>query len=243
MPIFHDQELIHIHNPRCGGTTINRALAQCFHIPAHYFSTKSISYHYLYGNHKINNEKYELDHLTLPLIEDAVSSWILKVFRSFVIVRHPWDRFTSEYTRKISTGCCRFINHKNLSFEEYCLKFLRVCRNRFDAQSGFKGMTHFQSCHYLPQYFYTGLSRNKASLLSPEIINIAQINSRLPQIVSPIFSERLGEILNKSIRNGHRLSIPEEVKSSIKMISPELKAKVENFYSQDFELLDFGPTN
>jgi hypothetical protein len=58
--------------------------------------------------------------------------------------------------------------------------------------------------------------------------------------VPPIFSERLGEILNQSIRNGHRLSIPEEVRSSIKMVSPELKTKVENFYLQDFELLDFG---
>jgi len=243
MPVFHDQKLIHIHNPRCGGTTINRALAQCLDIPAHHFSTKSISYHYLYGNHKVNGEKYELDHLTLSLIEDAIPSWILKTFRSFVVVRHPWDRFTSEYTRKASTGCKRFINHRNLSFEQYCQKFLRISRNKFHARDGFVGMTHFQSCHFLPQYFYTGIPGSRTSVLSPEIIRIEKINSQLPKLVSTVLSEKLERLLNLCNKNSHRTIVSDSIKQSIKEISPELKAKIQNFYSQDFQLFGFTPAN
>ena len=243
MPVFHDQKLIHIHNPRCGGTTINRALAQCLDIPAHHFSTKSISYHYLYGNHKVNGEKYELDHLTLSLIEDAIPSWILKTFRSFVVVRHPWDRFTSEYTRKASTGCKRFINHRNLSFEQYCQKFLRISRNKFHARDGFVGMTHFQSCHFLPQYFYAGIPGSRTSVLSPEIIRIEEINSQLPKLVSTDLSEKLERLLNLCSKNSHRTIVSDSIKQSIKEISPELKAKIQNFYSQDFQLFGFTPAN
>jgi len=243
MPVFHDQKLIHIHNPRCGGTTINRALAQCLDIPAHHFSTKSISYHYLYGNHKVNGEKYELDHLTLSLIEDAIPSWILKTFRSFVVVRHPWDRFTSEYTRKASTGCKRFINHRNLSFEQYCQKFLRISRNKFHARDGFVGMTHFQSCHFLPQYFYAGIPGSRTSVLSPEIIRIEEINSQLPKLVSTDLSEKLERLLNLCNKNSHRTIVSDSIKQSIKEISPELKAKIQNFYSQDFQLFGFTPAN
>ena len=243
MPVFHDQKLIHIHNPRCGGTTINRALAQCLDIPAHHFSTKSISYHYLYGNHKVNGEKYELDHLTLSLIEDAIPSWILKTCRSFVVVRHPWDRFTSEYTRKASTGCKRFINHRNLSFEQYCQKFLRISRNKFHARDGFVGMTHFQSCHFLPQYFYAGIPGSRASVLSPEIIRIEEINSQLSKLVSTDLSEKLERLLNLCSKNSHRTIVSDSIKQSIKEISPELKAKIQNFYSQDFQLFGFTPAN
>lgn len=239
MPLFHDQRLIHIHNPRCGGTTINRALLQCFEIPASHFSTKIISYHYLYGNHDLGGEKYELDHLTLPLIEDAVPSWILKSFCSFVVVRHPWDRFTSEYTRKVSTGCRRFINHKNMSFEEYCLKFLRICRNRFQRKLGFEGMTHFQSCHFLPQYFYTGFP-HPGAILEPKIIRIDDINSELPKLVDPRFSARLENILNRKNQNSHRSNISEDVNNLIRVISPEVKGRVEDFYRRDYEILNFS---
>ena len=239
MPLFHDQRLIHIHNPRCGGTTINRALLQCFEIPASHFSTKIISYHYLFGNHDLGDEKYELDHLTLPLIEDAVPSWILKSFCSFVVVRHPWDRFTSEYTRKVSTGCRRFINHKNISFEEYCLKFLKIGRKRFQRKLGFEGITHFQSCHFLPQYFYTGFSRAGA-ILDPKIIRIDDINSELPKLVDPRFSARLENILNRKKQNSHRLIISEDVNNLIRVISPEVKERVENFYRRDYEILNFS---
>ena len=243
MPVFHDQKLIHIHNPRCGGTTINRALAQCLDIPAHHFSTKSISYHYLYGNHKVNEEKYELDHLTVPLIEDAVPSWILKTFNSFVVVRHPWDRFTSEYTRKASTGCKRFINHRNLSFEQYCLKFLRISRNKFHARDGFVGMTHFQSCHFLPQYFYVGIPGSRTSVLSPNVIRIQEINSQLPKLVSTDLSEKLERLLNSCNKNSHRTVVSGAIQQSIKQVSPELKTKIQNFYSQDFQLLGFTPAD
>jgi len=239
MPLFHDPRLIHVHNPRCGGTTINRAFLQCFDIPASHFSTKIISYHYLYGNHVLDGEKYELDHLTLPLIEDAVPSWILKSFCSFVIVRHPWDRFISEYTRKVSTGCRRFINHHDISFEQYCLKFLNICRKRFQSKSGFEGMTHFQSCHFLPQYFYTGFPRAD-SILEPKIIRIDDINSELPKLVDSRFSARLEEILHRKNQNSHRSNLSEDVHNSIRAISPEVKGRVENFYRKDYKILGFS---
>ena len=241
MPVFYQQELIHIHNPRCGGTFINRALAKCLNIPAQTFSVKNLSYHYLFGNHDVGRDKYELDHLTLSLIRDAVPSWIFDSFTSFVVVRHPWDRFTSEYTRKVSTGCRRFINHKNLSFEEYCLKFLNICRRRFDADGGFREMSHFQSCHFLPQYFYTGREDRNASCRKPEIIRLDEINSKLPQLLTPECSNRFVDLLDQQAKNSHRDIVSSEIKKAVEKISSEVMGKVERFYRDDYRILNFKP--
>ena len=167
-----------------------------------------------------------------------------KDLNSFVVVRHPWDRFTSEYTRKASTGCKRFINHRNLSFEQYCLKFLRISRNKFHARDGFVGMTHFQSCHFLPQYFYVGTSRESHFSFIPKVIRIQEINSQLPKLVSTDLSEKLERLLNSCNKNSHRTVVSDAIQQSIKQVSPELKTKIQNFYSQDFQLLGFIlPTN
>lgn len=240
MPVFYEQELIHIHNPRCAGTTINRALAKCLNIPAEHFSSRNISYHYLYGNHRIGDNKYELDHLTFSLLHDAVPSWVSNHFKSFVVVRHPWDRFTSEYTRKVSTGCRRFINHKNFSFEQYCLKFIRICRNRFDADFGFQGMSHFQSCHFLPQYFYTG-SKENTPHQKPQIIQLDEINQKLPQLLTPEHSGHMKDLLAQGAKNSHRSIVLDDVRKSVETISSEVKAKVEKFYQDDYRILNFRP--
>ena len=240
MPVFHKAKLIHVHNPRCGGTSINRAFVSCLGIPKEFLSPKSYSYHYLFGNHRIGDDFYELDHLTFSMILEAVPRWISTEYDAFVVVRHPWDRFVSEYTRKYSTGGKRFINHKAMTFEEYCLKFLKIAAKRYSLSSPdrFKGFTHFNSCHYLPQYIYAGLDLDHA-IKKPRIIKLQNISNDLPSLCGD-YSEEIAKLLQKPL-NSHKKKIPIALTEQISGVNKSLLRQVEKFYEKDFVLLGFQP--
>ena len=93
-----------------------------------------------------------------------------------------------------------------------------------------------------PQYFYVGIP-GAHFILSPDIIQIQEINSQLPKLVSTSLSEKLERLLNSCNKNSHRTIIPDSIKQSIKEVSPELKVKIQNFYAQDFQLLGFTPAD
>ena len=103
-------------------------------------------------------------------------------------------------------------------------------------------MTHFQSCHFLPSIFMWD-SGSRTSVLSPKVIRIQDINSQLPKLVSTDLSEKLERLLNSCNKNSHRTVVSDAIQQSIKQVSPELKTKIQNFYSQDFQLLGFTPAD
>lgn len=241
MPIFHEAKLIHVHNPRCGGTTINEAILKSLGLPVSTFRPQTVSYHYLYGNHKTSNNFYELDHLCFAWIREAAPQWVLDDYSSFVVVRHPWDRFVSEYTRKASTNCKRFINPLGKSFETYCQNFIQKARKKYSESDPyqFQGISHFNGCHFLPQYLYAGLE-SSSTATKPIIIDIKEINQTLPPLLGNL-SEKIAAELEKP-RNSHRQKISEEIKHQIQTVNPDTRKEVENFYQLDYQLLGYEMT-
>jgi len=241
MPIFHELKVIHVHNPRCGGTTINNAILKGLGLPASTFRPKLVSYHYLYGNHRTSNNFYELDHLCFAWIREATPKWLLDDYKSFVVVRHPWERFVSEYTRKVSTNCKRFINPQDISFETYCLKFIQKAKRKYlDSDPyQFQGVSHFNGCHFLPQYLYAGLECN-VDITKPQIIDIKEINQKLPPIFGNLSDKIAGELMKP--RNSHKQKISEDIKYQIEGINPDIRKEIEDFYHLDFQLLEYEKT-
>lgn len=240
MPIFHEANLIHIHNPRCGGTSINHTIREALAISPKVFNAKRFSYHYLYGNHNIGGNKYELDHLTYSMILETTSSWIQANYFAFVVVRHPWDRFVSEYIRKVAMNSLRFIDHRNISFDQYCNNFLSLGKNNYNSQSPceFRGLSHFASCHYLPQYLFTGLDQPLQDL-KPTVVQLDHLNEWWGEI-SAYCPNLDGTVLKRS-SNSHKDKISDNIKDQIANVKPSLAQEVEQFYSKDYELLAFSP--
>lgn len=239
MPIFHEIKLIHVHNPRCGGTSINKAILKGLGLPNSTFSPKAVSYHYLYGNHKTSDNFYELDHLCFSLIKNAIPSWILNDYNAFVIVRHPWDRFVSEYTRKASINCKRFLNPRGISFETYCKNFIEKVKRKFSVSDPyrFNGVSHFNGCHFLPQYIYAGLELPDAQK-KPIIIDIKDINKSVPRLCHEMHDNV--ELQLRKMHNSHKQKINDEIKYQIANISPQVRSAVEDFYHLDYKMLGYS---
>ena len=238
MPIFHEAKLIHVHNPRCGGTSINEAILTSLGLPVSTFRPQTVSYHYLYGNHKTSSNFYELDHLCFALIQEATPSWILEDYNSFVVVRHPWDRFVSEYTRKVATNCKRFINPLGKTFESYCQDFIKKANRKYSESDpyNFKGVNHFNGCHFLPQYIYAGLELPSRTT-KPLIIDIKEISQKLPPLFDNLSNKVASEL--KKLRNSHKQKILDETKHQIDTINPTIRKAVEDFYHLDYQLLGY----
>ncbi|QEY32400.1 hypothetical protein EVJ50_09420 [Synechococcus sp. RSCCF101] len=242
MAIFHELKLIHAHNPRCGGTSINKAFASCLNIPPAALTPKKYSYHYLYGLHKTRGNYYELDHLTFAMILDAIPQWVANEYQAFVVVRHPWDRFVSEYTRKITAGCKRFINPLSISFETYCLRFLEKMARVFDSSHPheLRGINHFDACHFLHQYLYAGLDLPESgSTPRPRLIRIQDVNRELPGLCGE-HAGAVSAILNRPL-NSHRQTIPEERAAQIANLDRSIQSEIETFYAKDYELFGYEP--
>lgn len=158
MPVFHSQRIIHIHNPRCGGSSINAVLWEQEWPRVGELSIRPANYHYLYGLHRLaKNSVIELDHLDYNELKAAIAPWVWKSYRRFVVVRHPWSKFVSEYRRKHQRGDRRFLPANN-TLDEYCKAFLQRTKNVNPQKAVRLGRHQLADCHFLPQWRFAGVS-------------------------------------------------------------------------------------
>ena len=96
--ISHEHKFIHLHNPKCGGTSIEKALGRQSDITAGHFPA---SYY--------DKELWER-------------------YFTFCFVRNPWDRVVSSYAYHVLSDyegsvLRQYPNLKSFSFEEYVKLF------------------------------------------------------------------------------------------------------------------------
>jgi hypothetical protein len=158
MPVFHAQRIIHIHNPRCGGSSINAVLWEHESPRVGELNIRPANYHYLYGLHRLTKDSViELDHLDSHEIKSAVAPWVWNNYYKFVVVRHPWDKFVSEYRRKHQRRDHRFVS-ADTTLGEYCEDFLRRVKDVDPKTAVRLGRHQFADCHFLPQWRFAGVS-------------------------------------------------------------------------------------
>lgn len=112
MPISYIYNTIHIHIPKCGGTTIEKILGTCS--PKEYYCIPKIK----------PDQKKSLQHYTyLELKRDLEIDW--SRFFVFSVVRNPYSRIVSEYKyRKKYTGPFDdFIKNLNLDVDSRIRSF------------------------------------------------------------------------------------------------------------------------
>ena len=126
MPICHDKKLIFVHIPKNGGTSIESAL-NLEHIE-NLYSKAPIKY----SNMDIDKSRFttikELDdmwyrtpqHLTANQIQKLYpSTFNNPEYKSFAIVRNPYDRLVSEWAYIQSHAVTLSKDFKNMPFDEF----------------------------------------------------------------------------------------------------------------------------
>lgn len=144
MPIINKHNLIFIHIPKTGGTSIEQSLNFNGDIKG---DKKK-----WYGN--INN--YELDHSTIKYLIENCENYDKKYLK-FCVVRNPYERLVSEYNY-CKRYKSRFIKNIN-SFKD----FVYYLKKNFDIVINNEEKNHYLISHYLPQYKFTHIN-NKCEM-------------------------------------------------------------------------------
>ena len=211
MPINRDKKIIFIHNPKCGGTSIETAL-----------NMKSKNNHghilemeYLYG---IDTRNIVLQSLCFKFYENYISKDLINECLIFSVVRNPYDRVLSDY----------YSDNRNC---ENLYEFLLLIQNILNKESDlslmkFDSKTHKN--HFLPQYKYLENSINTKKLniiLKFENLN-SDFNKYIDNKITLPFS-------NKS--NNSNIQWEEYYRDK-----PECIKIINTIYSKDFELYNYN---
>lgn len=107
MPLFIKNKLVFIHIPKTGGTSIEEEFKNRGDEPL-FFSSE-----YKINNHSPQHSTY-----------NELKNWnfIPDNFKVFTIIRHPYERFISEYNY-------RYIKDLPESLTDFSKKFLGLCKN------------------------------------------------------------------------------------------------------------------
>jgi hypothetical protein len=234
MPIFHSQQLIHIHVPRCGGTSINALLWSREKDPVGPFDAQIANYHHLYGVHRLGSSRaVELDHLDYLDVRRSVSPWVWRSYRKFAVVRHPWDRFVSEYRRKHSRNDRRFLPADG-TFQDYCHAFLDKVKGTDPRTARRLGASQFADSHFLPQWRFVGRSP-EARAPEVHVLRLENIAEDWPRFLVEAGLPPGEYILPR--RNTQRNRY-EEVDFAI---DASMGTSIEAFYSDDYQLFGYTP--
>jgi hypothetical protein len=233
VPVFHSDKIIHIHVPRCGGTSINALLWAREKNRVGKLATQSPNYHHLYGVHRLGGSRtMELDHLDYCEMRRSVSPWVWKSYRKFAVVRHPWDRFVSEYRRKHSRNDRRFLPAEG-NFQEYCRAFLDKVKGIDPRTDRRLGATQFADSHFLPQWRFLGRSPERRD---PEVhvLRLESIAEDWPQFLVEAGLPP-GEY-TLPLRN----SQAEKYEEADFVIDTSTGSAIETFYSDDYRMFDYA---
>jgi hypothetical protein len=129
MPLFDKHNVIFIHIPKTGGTTISRMFG------LEHSDRKDIFYHH--------DGEVEWDHASARLIKSSNFD-VYNKSDKFTFVRNPYDRVVSEFFFKKGCNDDRIIDCSNIDFKDY-VNFLY---NNFE---NILSMKQCEKSHFLPQ--------------------------------------------------------------------------------------------
>lgn len=129
MPVFDEHEVIFIHIPKTGGTTVLRMFG--------YYSVphEDMFYHI--------DDSFEYCHASAQLIKSKIPDKYSKFYK-FAIVRNPLDRLASEYFWKKKDHDIRSVDASDMTFKEF-VKHLYMNFDKIQAQ------IHREKSHLIPQ--------------------------------------------------------------------------------------------
>jgi hypothetical protein len=217
MPISHNKELIFIHIPKTGGTSIERVLDMQTTEKFFCYQRCGVCMPKILEKFNVedrNKIKYTApQHLTALQLETVLGSTIFNKYKKFTIVRNPFDRLVSEYWYVKQTVNPHFTQYQNLNFTQ----FVKKC---FDLPNMARYIL-FDN-HFTPQVEFINPFKPSDEFIVFKFEEIIKVFKWLD--VEPVH-------LRQSNRHKHWREY----------YTPELMQMVYNFYKQDFD--SFFPTS
>jgi hypothetical protein len=151
MPYFQKCGIFHIHNPRCGGTSINKAFWQAGLFEVSNLRNLKPDRERFYGvvQPSMDSPRLELDHLCISQVLERMDPVVTGTLTFISTVRDPWQRFVSEYHRKKERNDKRMIDPAELSLTDFLEKFLYIVTKK-PALLG----NQFQAGHFWRQVLF-----------------------------------------------------------------------------------------
>ncbi len=139
MPLFHSKKVLFLHNPKTGGTTIEKV----FDLDVtreNLFTIGDVKY---FSKHQCS-----LQHLSYIELKRRIPSDIFDSYYKFTFVRNPWDRIVSTYC---------WDKREFKTFEKF-VDFVETLYNKYTVETltDFPEFSIKYCAHLYPQYIYTG---------------------------------------------------------------------------------------
>lgn len=218
MPVYRNNELLHIHIPKTGGTAIERYF--------HSIGDMVWGLPSWFGQQQRDRRWYEFQHLTLTELRGFVGDEFAG-FGSFAVVRDPYARLVSEFLWRQ-----RIVAHNPESFLrgfDSFDAFLDAIPDDIDAAwndhvaGATKSETNFL-IHVRPQHHYVGDTHGRID--ADHIVQFEQ----LPDDLAPIL-EPLG-LSTASFQRTHERNVAP-------YFGPAQLDRVAALYAPDFELFSY----
>lgn len=138
MPIFHAKKVLFLHNPKTGGTTIEKL----------FDLDRTAENLYNIGSSYQRGSNCALQHLSYIGMKERVPLDIFNSYYKFTFVRNPWDRLVSTY----------FWNHRGFATFEEFVKFVDMLYSKYTVETltQYPEFTRKYCAHLYPQHIYTG---------------------------------------------------------------------------------------
>ncbi|WP_179018577.1 sulfotransferase family 2 domain-containing protein [Winogradskyella forsetii] len=138
MPFSKKNKFVFIHVPKVAGTSIEKHLGI-------YSRTDKLGTKFGFGQFKIDNVVYSLQHVSLEqLLElNLLTKYEVDNFFKFSFVRNPWDRAVSGYNWQ------KKVLKKKITFREYLI----LCNKHFKINKD-KKLINLENCHFVPQSWF-----------------------------------------------------------------------------------------
>ena len=238
MPLISGLNFFHVHNPRCGGTSLNMAF---FHSGLTSLSTldyKQCDMTNFYGIyrpvvHKIPGEskKLELDHLSISQVLSRLDIKQIYSLHFLSTIRHPWERFVSEYKRKVQRGDQRFLPVGDSSITTYLENFL--CRVKGSSDSF---LNQFQSSHFWPQHLFADFAAH-ADIKSFSVLRLENLDADWGDLQSKWnFKAPFKRRYSNATLDGGSRSDDAEIRD---LKSSSLYREFQDFYRLDYDLFGY----
>ncbi len=189
MPLLADIDVFHMHNPRCAGSAINKALYKAQLLKLKSLRPQVLDVENFYGNGRIDGQHLELDHLSISQVIARMTVNQIHNLHFFSIVRHPLDRFISDFLRKKNRNDERYISASNVTLSEYLEAFLEKVSTKPESFNN-----QFNAAHFWPQSWFADFNAHpdirKSSILKFEDLesewkhfqSLLKFNAPLPAV-------------------------------------------------------------
>jgi len=218
-------ELIFIHIPRCGGTSINQSIKLSGRYKELKLDYRCEDLVHLYGETYFNNYPIELDHCTIEHMKIFVSDHEMHNSFKFAIIRDPVDRAVSIYRRATKERDFRYLSDRDIrDFSSFVTGLEHLRDMGFFHMDNLLDIPMRDISHFIPQSLY--VCDREGKVFVDKMVMIEDLNEAVDEIFNNL---NINCTIDPTRYNSSTNALPGIEERDIKRIM--------RIYKEDYKLL------